>query len=448
VLVELPFRRRRSRLLVRLGTAGALVVVSAVSVAVAGGAYVDQRAGEVVRVDTGDALDSADAAPAASTVPGAPASSGAPVVTLPDLDAAAARGPVDVENYLIVGSDTRVGSDPTSVDFGGIGPTGAEADGQRSDTMMVLRYDPKSRSGALLSIPRDLWVTRADTGRKDKINGAFNGGPQALIKTVRDALGIPVNHYVQVDFSGFKRMVDALGGIAVPFDRYLYDKQTGFEVTKPGCVRLDGLRALQYVRSRHLQTVDNRGRYRDVDGTGDLGRIDRQQAFIARLLSKAIRVASSDPLSIARMLDAASSSVQVDKGVDLIALAGQFRRISTGALTTYTLPGFDRTVNGLAVLVLDNANSRPILDFFAGRTTVAPPSDGVAALAVAPEAAPAPSAAPAPASPGAKAPATTAAATTAAATTAAATTAAAAVGPAVTGPAGGYLPVAAGACDP
>lgn len=438
MLVELPFRRRRSRLLMRLGTAGALVIVSAASVAVAGGVYVEQRADEVVRVDTGDALDAGGPAAPATAGPGAPAPSGAPAVTLPDLDAAAARGPVDVENFLIVGSDTRVGADPSSVDFGGIGPTGAEADGQRSDTMMVLRYDPKSRSGALLSIPRDLWVTRSDTGRKDRINGAFNGGPQALIKTVRDALGIPINHYVQVDFSGFKRMVDALGGIAVPFDRYLYDKQTGFEVTKPGCVRLDGLRALQYVRSRHLQTVDNRGRYRDVDGTGDLGRIDRQQAFIARLLAKAIRVASSDPLSIARMLDAASSSVQVDKGVDLIALAGQFRRISAGALTTYTLPGFDRTVNGLAVLVLDNANSRPILDFFAGRTTAAPPSDGVAAIAVAPEAAPAPSAAPAPATTGGKAPVTTIPVTTAGA----------AVGPAVTGPSGGYLPVAASACDP
>ncbi len=421
MFTDLAAPRRRSRWWVRLGTAATLLTVSTASVAVAGGYYVDQRQDQVARVDTGDALDGAGG-PAAGPAVSSGAGGSGPAPTLPDLDAAAKRGPTDVENYLLVGSDTRSGADPTSVDFGGIGPAGAEAAGQRSDTMMVLRYDPTNRTGTLLSIPRDLWVTRADTGRKDKINGAFNGGPQALIKTVRDALGIPINHYVEVDFSGFKSMVDALGGVNVYFDRYLYDKQTGFEVTKPGCVRLDGLRTLQYARSRHLQTVDNRGRLRDLDGTGDLGRIDRQQELVARILAKAVRVVSAEPLSVARMLDAATSSLRVDDGVDLLALAAQFRQISAGALTSYTLPGLDRTVNGLAVLILDQPAAKPLLDFFAGRVATPPLPEESAA------------------------PATTVAPAAPVASVGSATTTTA--GPPPTGAAGGYLPTDDASCVP
>jgi polyisoprenyl-teichoic acid--peptidoglycan teichoic acid transferase len=81
----------------------------------------------------------------------------------------AGMGPTTIENYLMVGSDTREGADPNSPDYGGIGDA-EETGGRRSDTIMVLRFDPATNSGSLLSLPRDLLVPIAGTGRQNRIN--------------------------------------------------------------------------------------------------------------------------------------------------------------------------------------------------------------------------------------------------------------------------------------
>ena len=164
--------------------------------------------------------------------------------------------PKATENYLLVGSDTREGADPNSADFGSMGNEG-DAPGRRSDTIMVLRFDPKTGNAAILSIPRDLWVPIAGTGDSNRINSAYSKGNDVLIETVEQNLGIPIHHFVDVDFYGFKDLIDALGGVTIYFDLPTRDKNTGLRVPEPGCVTLDGQMSLAYVRSRHFSQEIN-----------------------------------------------------------------------------------------------------------------------------------------------------------------------------------------------
>jgi LCP family protein required for cell wall assembly len=186
-----------------------------------------------------------------------------------------------VENYLLVGSDTRATADPTDSDFKSIGKVG----GQRSDTIMVMRFDPVTGAAALLSLPRDLWVSIAGTGQKAKINAAYAKGPGTLIETVKQDFNIPIHHYVEVDFQGFKRIVDALGGITVCFDTPARDRNTGLYIDSAGCHELDGIGALQYVRSRHYETLA-KGKWKETGDDRD--RIKRQQEFLKLALDKAV----------------------------------------------------------------------------------------------------------------------------------------------------------------
>ena len=117
-------------------------------------------------------------------------------------------------NYLIVGSDSREGVDPDDPNAGAIVGEGAPG-GQRSDTMLVLRI--QGGHGTMLSVPRDLYVTMAETGQRGRINSAYNGGPRRLIQTVKDNLGIPIHRYIEVDFVTFAKLVDAVGGVTIDF---------------------------------------------------------------------------------------------------------------------------------------------------------------------------------------------------------------------------------------
>src|SRR5436190_6438110 len=186
--------------------------------------------------------------------------------------------PGKVMNVLLVGSDTR--EDLTDAqNFGGAKQVG----GQRSDTIMILHVDPKQTKAAILSFPRDTYVTLAN-GEKNRINAAFTNGPELLIQTINKEFGIPIDHYVQVNFDGFKGIVNAIGGINVYFPAPARDAFSGLRVAKAGCLFLNGNGALSYVRSRHYQYYEG-GRWHD-EGDGDIGRIQRQQEFIRRVLRK------------------------------------------------------------------------------------------------------------------------------------------------------------------
>ncbi|HEX4980048.1 MAG TPA: LCP family protein, partial [Ilumatobacteraceae bacterium] len=179
------------------------------------------------------------------------------------------------ENYLLVGSDTREGVDPNAPDFGGIGDT-SDVGGRRSDTIMILRRE-KDGGAALLSLPRDLWVEIAGTGESNRINSAYTEGPQRLASTITQSLGIPIHHYVEVDFVGFKRIIDEIGGVEICIEFATRDLHTGLAL-QPGCQKLDGVQSLAYARSRYYEEFRD-GDWR-IDPRADLGRIERQQLFM------------------------------------------------------------------------------------------------------------------------------------------------------------------------
>ena len=182
-------------------------------------------------------------------------------------------------NYLIVGSDSRALVDPTGDDAGAFLATPVA--GERADTIIVLRVgDGPAR---MMSIPRDLWVTYPGTGEEGRINGAFALGAGELIAAVTQ-LGIPVDHYLQIDFTSFAGIVDALGGIEVTLDHPAYDEMSGLNVETAGTVTLDGTQAVAYVRSRqYTEIIDG---VAVTDPTGDIGRIERQRVFLSALLGK------------------------------------------------------------------------------------------------------------------------------------------------------------------
>jgi len=173
--------------------------------------------------------------------------------------------PGEAMNILVLGSDHRYQY--------GSGDVG------RSDTLMLLRLDPKTKSVSILSVPRDLRVQIPGHGA-DRINTAYAvGGPALSVKTFKSVTGLPVHHFMEVDFVGFSNIVDALGGVYLDVDRRYYNpKDTGWAAIdiKPGYQNLNGHDALQFARFRH-------------DATGDFGRMVRQQTFIRELKRQSFR---------------------------------------------------------------------------------------------------------------------------------------------------------------
>jgi LCP family protein required for cell wall assembly len=264
-------------------------------------------------------------------------------------------------NYLLIGSDSRDGSDPAASDFGGIGDTSA-VQGRRSDTIMILRQEKDGNGAALMSIPRDLLVTIAGSGKQDRINSAYNQGPEVLAATINQELGIPINHVVDIDFFGFKDLVDTVGGATICFDFVTRDGNSGL-AQEPGCNLLDGVQALAYARSRHYEEFRD-GEWRK-DPTADLGRIKRQQAFVSTIVNATLAKLQADPFLAPELIDSVSTAVRIDNGLDPIAAAGTLRKAFSTGLVTYQLDVRGETFNDKAILRLNDA-SKPILDYFRG----------------------------------------------------------------------------------
>jgi len=261
-----------------------------------------------------------------------------------------------LENYLLVGSDSRDAGDPNTGE-------GASAGGQRSDSIMVLRVDRSNGSAALLSIPRDLYVTVYGHDSPSRINAAFSESPAVLVQTVQTALGIPVHHYVEVDFVGFKDLVEALGGIELCFEHPTRDTNTGLNITTPGCHVLDGVQALAYARSRHYEEL-----FDDVwheDPRSDFGRTARQRDFVNRCLQSAFAQVEQQPYRSGELAAAIVSAIRLDAELDPVKAAGSLRQAVGGGLASYTIPVADAAVEGNAVLVLIDS-SGPVMAWFRG----------------------------------------------------------------------------------
>lgn len=289
--------RRRTRRLVMVG----LVLVTAGAVTGLAGAYVvGAHFSSNVRRVTG-AFDGIDPSTRPSTNPASPS-----------------------QTVLAVGLDARSPDQTT-----GEAATAAQAylGGDRSDTIMLIRFDPAKQSASTVSIPRDSWVSIPGKGTM-KINAAYAlGGPPLLISTVEQLTGVRVDHFMVVDFAGFRSVVDAVGGVEVQVAATTAAGATQFQ---EGANHLDGTQALAYVRQRYGLPE------------GDLDRIRRQQNLLRAVLTKvAVTNPTGDPLRTYEVLDTVTKAVTVDDGYtegELRGLALDAARLRTGDVWFLTAP--------------------------------------------------------------------------------------------------------------
>lgn len=257
------------------------------------------------------------------------------------------------ENFLIAGMDTRAGDNANM----GAG-TPEDAGGARSDTVMLVNIPANRKRVVVVSFPRDLAITPLqceawdpDTGKygpvynpetgktsprmvytETKLNSAFSfGGPKCLVKVIQKLSGLSINRFIAIDFVGFARMVEALGGVEVCTTAPLQDYELGTVLPRAGRQIVNGQTALNYVRARHVPTEEN----------GDYGRIKRQQLFLSSLLRSLI---SEDTLFHPNKLNNVvnmfidDSYVDNIKTKDLIELGRSLQGMAAGHITFVTVP--------------------------------------------------------------------------------------------------------------
>jgi len=275
-----------------------------------------------------------------------------------------------VMNVLLVGSDSRARLTGDLAQQAGKD----EVAGQRSDTIMILHVDSKAQKAALLSVPRDLYVKIAGGTKSDRINASFaSGGPQTLIQTIKENLGIQINHYMEVDFVGFRDIVNTVGGVNVYVPAPARDAMSGLDIKEPGCIRFDGDVGLSWVRSRHYEYFES-GKWR-TDPTSDLGRIQRQQDFIRRMMRKAVSSGLTNPLTLNRLVGIGVKDVTIDSSMstsDLVRVARRFKSLNPDTVDMLTLPTTPVMIGGADVLKLNQSEAKGYIDRLNGQGEPAP----------------------------------------------------------------------------
>ncbi len=279
----------------------------------------------------------------------------------------------DPQNYLIVGVDDASGlSDGDNVKV----REASDLAGQHTDTIMVVRVDPARATAQLLSLPRDLWVPIAGADTNQRINTALaTGGAERLIRTIDQDFGIPIHHYVQVDFADFKTLVDVVDGIPVHFPRPARAPSSGLVIEEPGCWTLGPGQALGFSRARKdYQVQADDGEWYTDPGV-DFSRVRRQQLFVELALRRAIAKGARNPNTLRQLVDLGVGTVRIDdalEGSDLVALGTRFRSFNPADLETFTLPVTDDVVGGAQVLFLQEEAAEPVLSIFRGVAPAAP----------------------------------------------------------------------------
>ena len=267
--------------------------------------------------------------------------------------------------FLLIGSDSRANVDELSGDFGNF-------EGERADVAILLQVLPGEGRLQMLSLPRDLKVLWEGSARK--LNATFAlGGAAGIIATVQSETGIPIHHYLQVDFAGFAGIVDAVGGIRMTFPFAARDLKSGFEVSA-GTRLLDGETALALARSRKYQELRG-GDWVSIDAD-DIGRTARQQDLLLAMVTQIDR-----PSTIAgygELLDALGRFVITDNALDsddIIQLAWELRSIDSDDLDSITLPVDITTEGGVSYVVERQPDANEVINaFLSGDPLVTPPS--------------------------------------------------------------------------
>jgi len=275
--------------------------------------------------------------------------------------------PGNPANYLMLGSDVRPANE-TPEEKAAYGST-ADAAGQRSDVMMILHVDPAGKTGRLVSFPRDMIVQIPGHG-KNLLNAAYSlGGPSLVIKTLETNFApLQINHYLEVNFRGFKDVVNAIGHINLYFPTPVHDPYTGLNIDTKGCVSVNGDEALAYARSREYFVPDDLQnpapwQWNYTTSTGgdgwhndplqDLDRIPRQQYFLRTLSQTAIHKTGSNILQINDLLSKAFKSLAHDQNLkynELKSLAFTFRDLDPGKINMSTIPWTTDPANGNRVI--------------------------------------------------------------------------------------------------
>jgi LCP family protein required for cell wall assembly len=246
------------------------------------------------------------------------------------------EGPEGSMNILLTGVDRREGLTAGQIAQLHLGKVG----GQRSDTMMLVHISSKHDKITVVSLPRDSLVMipghrsngsegaeGTDVGeRQGKLNWAYMyGGPPLTIQTVERTTGVHVDHYIEINFLGFLKVVNALGGVTVCTTQAIDDPKSGLRLPA-GKTNVDGPTALAYSRARYTLT-----------GGSDLGRIDRQQQFMSAVVHKALSEPAKFPAFLSASLDAIRADQSLSKKT-LSALAMQMKGMSTDGIAFTTVP--------------------------------------------------------------------------------------------------------------
>jgi LCP family protein required for cell wall assembly len=306
-------------------------------------------------------------------------------------------------NVLVIGSDTRAGE--TAAEAKQFGDS-AEAGGQRSDTIKIIHVDPQTGTASVFSIPRDTFVTlsgvspSSGVSTKNKINASFATGPNVanpsgtgangVVTTIENTFGIPIAHWIVVNFFGLTDAVTALGGVSmdVPYPVRDYgdcngngviENCTGLNIQTTGCQVLSGPEALSLSRSRHFEWFQNNQWQSDL--SSDIGRIERQNLIIEAVVNKA--KSTYNPIRAFSFITSLRHDVTVDSGLSnsaLLDLADRYHAFSGSSLKTYTLPtvgGYYAPYSEDVELAQEPAATEMITQFLeaAPKTPVTPPLD-------------------------------------------------------------------------
>lgn len=259
----------------------------------------------------------------------------AKAVTTPSASASASPLPSGALNILVLGSDTRSGKANAALG-------GGNSSGGRSDTAMVVHIDAGRTKATVVSIPRDTLVTRPScplsSGGSTAVayNSMFNsaysvGGPVCAVKTVESITNVRMDHYMEIDFSGFAKLVNALGGVTVTTDEDIDDDKSHLHL-KAGEHHLTGKQALALARTRH-----------GIGDGSDLGRIGLQQKLVKALLEQISSTnLLTDPAKLYKVADAVTGSLTTDTGLDslseLMNLGQSLKGLSSGDVKTVMMP--------------------------------------------------------------------------------------------------------------
>jgi LCP family protein required for cell wall assembly len=261
-----------------------------------------------------------------------------------DIGGLASQAPQEPMNVLVVGSDSRAGLSPSDLEKHD--PTGRDRNsGRRADTIVLVHLDERREQVVLVHFPRDLRV-RNSNGRFGKINAVYQSGPEAMVRMVQSFSGLPIHHFVEVDFNGFQKIVDAIGGVEVFFERPINEPDSGLDVPA-GCVELKGDQALAFVR---LRKIDD-----------DFGRIARQQLFIRLVLEKVTSATTFlNPVKAVKLVTLAADNVTTDAQLsasDIRTMALRLRTFDPDRVDMRVVPSAPKRVKGISYVIADPKKS-------------------------------------------------------------------------------------------